>query len=186
MRIYLKTYEAFRNDVPFYRFSKNEITTNQIIPQKKEITFPNFVQILTDMGYPDLGESVHFMDELALNEKFIFQQLYGRFLYKVIPDTQAKLGWSFLTQINNWWYHSSNQYNYLKNRNELVKKLDDTGFRTNDLEELPYEESYKEVLKLEKFGLIGKGTINELLSTELWGKEKVFVWTDKPISIVTE
>lgn len=182
----IKTYESFRESkIPFYRFSKKELF-HEIEPSRSQSTlYPMFVQILKDKGFPDLSQSLHFMDEIALINKSTYKELYGKFLYKVSPKNDSLLGWSFMTQINNWWYFYSNQYNYLKTRKDLVKKLDDTGFRSVDLEDATYEQAYNEITKLQNYGLIGFGNIEDLTSCELWGKEQAFIWTNDNLDVLS-
>lgn len=184
----IKTYESFRESkISFYRFSRNELF-QQIAPsQSRLVQYPMFVQILKDKGFPDLSRSIHFMNEIAFKKNSItYRELYGRFAYKVSPKADSLLGWSFMTQINNWWYFNSNQYNYLKTRKDLVKKLDNTGFRTIDLEDATYEQAYNEITKLQNYGLIGFGRLEDLTTCELWGKEEVFIWTNDTLDVLSE
>lgn len=186
--IYLKTYENFVENPKFFRFSQTDILGNkesmEISPRENKymVGESDFIQILSNLGFPDLKNCIHFMDEIAFNKGSFYKNLYGDFTYQVSIDNNSLLGWSFMTQVNDWWY-KSNPYNHLKREKELVKELDITGYGKADFEKITNEELQLEIKKLIDFGLIGSGNLGDLMSSKLWGKEKVFIWTNDNVEI---
>jgi hypothetical protein len=185
---WLKTYESFVENPKFFRFSKTDILRDkqsiEISPRENQYMVGNseYIKILLGFGFPDLRRCIHFMDEIAFREGSFYKELYGKFTYKVSIDNNSLLGWSFMTPVNDWWY-KSNPYNRLKQEKESVRELDMTGYGKVDFEEASEEELKVEINKLIDFGFIGTGNINNLMSSNLWGKEKVFIWTIDTVKI---
>lgn len=184
---YIKTYESYVENPNFFRFSKTEISSPEIFPiEVKHMPGElKYIQILLDFGFPDLRKCIHFMDEIAFTdteEQFVYKNFYGSYTYKVNIDSDSKLGWSFMTQVNNWWY-KSNPYNYLKRTKEIVRELDESGYGILDFEDSPVEESKVEIKKLIELGLLGKGSLSDLMNSKFWKEENVYLWTEDKVKI---
>ena len=185
---WLKTYESFVENPKFFRFSQTDILQGkesmEILPKENEymIGDPKFIEVLLDLGFPDLRKCIHFMDENTFKQGEFYKNLYGNYTYQVNIDDNSPLGWSFMTPVNDWWY-KSNPYNNLRREKESVRELDITGYGQVDFEESSPEELKLEIKKLVDFGFIGAGKLNDLMDSKFWGKEKVFIWTSDRVKI---
>ena len=185
---HLKTFESYVENPIFFRFSKTNILGDQqsaeISPRMNEymVGDPRFIQILSNFGFPNLMNCIHFMDKITFDQGSFYKNLYGDYTYKVIIDDNSNLGWSFMTPVHDWWY-KSNPYNHLKREKDSVKELDMTGYGKVNFEQSTDNEVEDEIKKLVDFGFIGSGHLSDLMSSNLWGKEKVFIWCSDKVKI---
>ena len=198
---YIKLFENF-NSVKFIRFSKSEIPEGELTPtlrrKYQDVDEENtgvyeWTEKLKAAGFPDNKVAVHFMtDDTAQRETFR-TKLYGNYKYEIeLGNTNQKLGWSFGWPINEWFYktdryisdpdifgtRSSECKEAMMSLEPKIGYLKGTYF--DDLEP---EDSEKIVSALLEAGLIGFGTIDDLMSSKLYKKENLFVWTSDPVIV---
>lgn len=180
---YLKSYklfEAFSEDIKFYRFSKVEIPEGEFTPQTRTIWgSKEFNQTLVSLGFPDKSQCVHFMDSLAFNPEY--KGLYGENIYEIKVDDMSKLGWSFVVPINDWYYKGNTLYQARRQKNPVIEEIMKTEFGSGEFID---EKSIDEVANfLIEFGVIGTGTLQDLKNSRFFGREKVFVWTTDTVLV---
>ena len=145
-------------------------------------------------GFPDNKVAVHFMtDDTATAKSETFRtKLYGNYKYEIqLKDPNQNLGWSFGWPINEWFYKTnmyiSNPDLFLKSPEgkKAIKSLEPKIGYLKDVyyDKLEPEDSKKIVNALLEAGLIGFGTIDNLMSSELYNKENLFVWTSHPVIV---
>lgn len=174
---YLKSYklfEAFSEDIKFYRFSRVEMPEGEFTPERRTIWgSPEFNDSLVGLGFPDKAQCVHFMDSLAFNPEY--KGLYGKNIYEIKVDDNSKLGWSFVIPINDWYYRGRTLYQAQRQKNPVIEEIMKTEFGNREFIDV---KSIDEVANfLIDFGSIGTGTLQDLKNSKFFGKEKVFVWT---------
>ena len=139
-----------------------------------------FNNILVSLGFPDKSRCVHFMDEKAFDPSY--SGLYGKNIYSINIDDESKIGWSFFFPINNWYYKGYQFYSAAKKSKDIQDLLDGTDFGRFDYENSTEEEAERMTELLKESGLIGTGTLKDLMASRFWGKEAAFAWTmDKVI-----
>lgn len=177
---YLKSYklfEAFSEDIKFYRFSKVEIPEGEFTPQTRTIWgSKEFNETLVSLGFPDKSQCIHFMDSLAFNLEY--KGLYGENIYEIKVDDMSKLGWSFVVPINDWYYKGNTLYQAQRQKNPLVEEIMKTEFGSREFID---EKSIANLLI--DFGAIGTGTLQDLKNSRFFGREKVFVWTTDTVLV---
>ena len=197
---YIKLFENF-SSVRFVRFSKTEIPEGELTPtlrrKYQEIDEDNegvyeWTKKLVENEFPDNKVAVHFMtDDTAERESFR-ASLYGKYKYEIeLKDPNQKLGWTFMWPINEWFYKT---HMYLggatvlgpkssegKEALSMLYKIDHLkSVRYDDLTPEDCDEMAKALLES---GLIGFGTMNDLMSSKLYNKENLFVWTSNTVIV---
>ena len=179
---YLKSYklfEAWIEDIKFFRFSKEEMIEGEFIPGERTMWgLDDFNDCLIKFGFPDKKQCIHFMDSIAFNPEY--KGLYGNYTYQITVDDKSNLGWSFVVPINEWFYKGNPLQYALRQGNKLVKSIMETPYK--DLG--PYDDKLDEITKyLIDFRVIGTGTIEDLKKSPHYGKESLFVWTNDKVII---
>jgi hypothetical protein len=101
----------------------------QPVQRVRMIGSPVINQSLVSRGFPDKENCIHFMDQKAYDSFGTdMTTLWGDILYDVKIDDSSKIAWTFLLNINDWYYKSNP---YKNNRNHVV---------IQDLEKLGYGE----------------------------------------------
>jgi hypothetical protein len=167
-------------------------------PSNRRMIGPDsFNDCLVKAGFPDKQKCVHFMSESSYDPGYA--GLYGKNLFQVIIDDQSKLGWCFVTPINNWFYKGHHILNAL-GKNELVDEIMKSPFADIDTNPDMYDDEYKdddtvvddsefqqrldEALKyMLDFGVIGTGTIEYLKKSPHYGKYNLYVWSNDKVYI---
>ena len=76
---YLKSYklfEAWIEDIKFFRFSKEEMIEGEFIPGERTMWgLDDFNDCLIKFGFPDKKQCIHFIDSIAFNTDY--KCLYG-------------------------------------------------------------------------------------------------------------
>lgn len=183
---YLKTYESYVETPMFFRFSRSkmiDVDDAEITPTVKGALWGSerFKEILIGFGFPDQSKCIHFLDELAFD--ISLKNLYGEHIYQIIIDDESDLGWSFFIPINDW-YYKSNSYYYELKRNVEFQKLHKGEFGQFSSHNEPIDnEDVKATQILIDKGFIGKGKLKDLMSSQFFGKAKVFVWTTDKVKV---
>ena len=198
---YIKLFENFES-VRFLRFSRSEIPQGELTPvlRQKYINIDEetqgvyeWTQKLVQNGLPDNKSAVHFMtDDTAKREAFR-ASLYGRYKYEIeLKDRGQKLGWTFMWPINEWFYKT---HMYLGGATVLGPKSGEgkealamLDPKIGHLKSVRYDkltpEDCDEMAKaLLESGLIGFGTIDDLMSSGLYKKENLFAWTCETVEV---
>jgi hypothetical protein len=198
---YIKLFENF-SSVRFVRFSHSEIPEGELTPtlrrKYQEIDEDTegvyeWTKKLVENGFPDNKVAIHFMtDDTAAREAFR-ASLYGKYKYEIeLKDPNQKIGWTFMWPINEWFY-KTNFYLGASNRMEpkcaegkeaiamLDSKID--HLKSVSYHDLTPEECGEMVKALLESGLIGFGTMNDLMSSKLYNKENLFVWTSNTVVV---
>lgn len=198
---YIKLFENF-NSVKFIRFSTSEITLGELTPTLRrkyhdidddKVGVYEWTEKLKVAGFPDNKVAVHFMtDDTAQRDSFR-AKLYGGYKYEIqLKDPNQKLGWSFGWPINEWFYKTDRYINdpYIfgarsSECKDAMMSLDPKIGYLKDayFDDLEPEDSEKIVNALLEAGLIGFGTMNDLMSSKLYKKENLFVWTSDPVIV---
>ena len=178
-----KLFEAFQSEVKFYRFNREDLLNGE----EESIYTPNerilwgdrsYNKKLIDLGFPDREKCIHFMDNNAFSESSSFKTIYGEWVYEIEVDEESILGWTFCLVINDWYY---DYYKVKLDDNSIVKSVRDY---VESLGDIDYNEADNLRIKyLIDRGIIGRGTLEDLKNSELWGKENVFVWTCDPVKV---
>lgn len=183
---YIKLFEAFVNEVKFYRFSKEDFLNGEeeaIYTPKKRVLwgYKSYNELLISLGFPDREKCVHFMDDSSFNGFFnSHKSLYGEWVYELEVDEKSILGWSFCLVINDWYF---DYYQRKLDDNSVVKSVRDYMLGLSDLDE--DEATQLRIKYLVDKGIIGNGTLEDLRRSPLFGKESVFVWTCDPVKMKT-
>ena len=200
---YLKTYKLFEalvEDVTFIRMSHVDMLDGKeegwYSPTNRRMIGPDsFNDCLVKAGFPDKQKCVHFMSESSYDPGYA--GLYGKNLFQVIIDDQSKLGWCFVTPINNWFYKGNHILNAL-GKNELVDEIMKSPFadidtnpdmyddedEDNHMDDLKFQQRLNEALKyMLDFGVIGTGTIDDLKKSPHYGKYNLYAWTTDKVYI---
>jgi hypothetical protein len=185
---YLKTYKLFEgyvDDPLFTRFSHNDLLNGEeeaeYQPGERRMVGPDvFNDSLVKLGFPDKKRCVHFMDEIAFNpsgRESYSPSLYGDKIYNVKVDDTSYLGWSFVSPVNEWFYKTRPGWNLFGK----IKPLLDPkifGPREDD------QETTDEFVKLlVQEGVIGFGTLSDLMRSKFWGKFPLFAWTNDKVKV---
>jgi len=184
---YLKLFEKFIEEPLFYRFNKFDLLGDkdeiQFSPKERSMFGPEIVnQVLVNRGFPDKHRCVHFMDSLAFAPSY--RGLYGNFIYEIKIDDESQLGWSFLIPVNDWFYRGHPFYQ--ERNNPVIQDLLKSGYSNlyfpfdeeNEIEIIEKMADY-----LVEYEVIGTGTIEDLKKSKLFGKQKVFVWTNDDVIV---
>jgi hypothetical protein len=192
---YLKLFEAWVEEPIFLRRSHYDLLNGesegeyQPAQRVRMIGSPVINQSLVSRGFPDKENCIHFMDRVAYDSfGTSMTALWGDNLYEVKIDDSSKIAWTFLLNINDWYYKSNP---YKNNRNHVV---------IQDLEKLGYDEivapldnnfkikpnKIKIVDKMTDLlissGAIGTGTIQDLKSTKYFKDGiRFFAWTNHKV-----
>ena len=207
---YLKTYKLFEalvEDVTFIRMSHVDMLDGKeegwYSHSNRRMIGPDyFNDCLVKAGFPDKQKCVHFMSESSYDPGYA--GLYGKNLFQVIIDDQSKLGWCFVTPINNWFYKGHHILNAL-GKNELVDEImkspfadintnpdmyydddDDDEYEDDDtvVDDSEFQQRLDEALKyMLDFGVIGTGTIEDLKKSPHYGKYNLYVWSNDKVYI---
>ena len=197
---YIKLFENF-SSVRFVRFSHSEIPEGELTPtlrrKYQEIDEDTegvyeWTKKLVENGFPDNKVAIHFMtDDTAEREK-LRASLYGKYKYEIeLKDANQKIGWTFMWPINEWFYKT---HMYLGGATVLGPKSSEgkeglsmlsnidhlKSVRYDDLTPEDCDEMAKALLES---GLIGFGTMNDLMSSKLYNKENLFVWTSNTVIV---
>lgn len=193
---YIKLFENWNSEI-FYRMTQRPEGDGaeefEITQSYKEHFWGSSIvnEFLTEKGYPNQRKSVNFMDAVAFSEyKDFFKNVYGQNKYNIKIDDNYHLGWSFEIAISDIFYKCHMLKNYLNLTKDSItyQKLENikhlkTGFMFGSKSYDELEDNEKEVLEtiyefLVSEYLIGQGTIDDLKSSPLWGKYKLFGWTE--------
>lgn len=193
---YIKLFENWNSEV-FYRMTQRPEGDGaeefEITQSYKEHFWGSSIvsEFLTKKGYPNQRKSVNFMDAVAFSEyKDGFKNVYGENKYNIKIDDNYHLGWSYELGISDIFYKFDMLKKYLNLTKDSItyQKLENIGhlncrfvFSYKSYDEL--EENEKEVLEtiyefLVSECLIGQGTIDDLKSSPLWSRYKLFGWTE--------
>jgi hypothetical protein len=198
---YIKLFENF-GSVRFLRFSKTEIPLGDLTPKLRhkykhidEDTegVYEWTQKLVKNGFPDNKVAIHFMTEDTAERESFRTRLYGEYKYEIeLKDPNQKIGWSFIWPINEWFYKT---HFYLGAGNRMEPKCVDgkEAVATLDpkighLKSVSYhnltpEDCDEMATAILESGLIGFGTMNDLMSSKLYNKENLFVWTSNTVVV---
>lgn len=187
---YLKLFESWVENPKFYRRSHVDLLDGLeegvFKPKERKQIGPEAINNeLVSRGFPDKSRCVHFMDEEAY-QTFGKNMggVWGNFLYEVNIDDSSIFTWSFLLNINDWYYRSI-PYNYNK-ETDLIKSLEKN---TNILEFEPIYGKYDENLDsirnttdaLLSEKIIGFGTIDDLKKSPHFEKYIYYCWTNEEV-----
>lgn len=197
---YIKLFENF-SSVKFLRFSHSEIPEGELTPtlrrKYQEIDEDTegvyeWTKKLVENGFPDNKVAIHFMtDDTAEREK-LRASLYGKYKYEIeLKDPNQKIGWTFMWPINEWFYKP---HMYLGGATVLGPKSGEGKEALSMLSKIDHLKSVRydhltpedcdEIAKaLLESGLIGFGTMNDLMSSKLYNKENLFVWTSNTVIV---
>ena len=197
---YIKLFENF-SSVRFVRFSHSEIPEGELTPtlrrKYQEIDEDTegvyeWTKKLVENGFPDNKVAIHFMtDDTAEREK-LRASLYGKYKYEIeLKDANQKIGWTFMWPINEWFYKT---HMYLggatvlgpksgegKEALSMLSNIDHLKSVRYDV--LTHEDCDEMAKSLLESGLIGFGTMNDLMSSKLYNKENLFVWTSNTVIV---
>ena len=198
---YIKLFENF-NSVKFIRFNTSEMPEGELTPtlrrkyqdvDEENIGVYEWTEKLKTAGFPDNKVAVHFMTDDTAEREAFRSKLYGNYKYEIqLKDPNQKLGWTFIWPINEWFYKTNM---YISDPDRLGIKSSEGKEAMMSLEpkigylkdayydELEPEDSEKIVNALLEAGLIGFGTMNDLMSSKLYKKENLFVWTSDTVIV---
>lgn len=197
---YIKLFENF-NSVKFIRFSSNKISEGELTPtlrrkyqdvDEENIGVYEWTEKLKSAGFPDNKVAVHFMTNDTADRESFRSKLYGEYKYEIqLKDPNQKLGWTFGWPINEWFYKTNRYISepdlFLKSSEGklAIESLEPKiGYLKNTYyDKLEPEDSEKIVSALLEAGLIGFGTIGDLMSSKLYKKENLFVWTSDTVIV---
>jgi hypothetical protein len=187
---YIKLFESFISEVKFYRFSKVEMMPTDSISfiykpsNRKTVGASEINDCLVKKGFPNRNYCIHMMDELAFDPSY--KNLYGNYIYNIKIDDNSKLGWSFGTPINDWFYKGWAFSNFLKEINKNPNKYP----LIEDLlknKEYDYYDDFSELDNitdiLMEYKVIGTGKLSDLKKSIFWGNLRCFVWTEDAVEI---
>jgi hypothetical protein len=188
---YLNTYklfEAYLESPAFYRFSHVDLLNGkeevEFKPSERKMIGPDFFNdALVKFGFPDKRRCVHFMDKVAFDPSMSF--LYGKNKYRIKVDESSKVGWSFYSPINDWFYKSNSFFYRLRN-SEFVSNVDPKFLELNylDNEGNVDEKAIDEMVEiLTKSGIIGFGKVSDIESSKFCGKLPLFAWTEDVVNV---
>jgi hypothetical protein len=192
---YLKLFEAWVEDQIFLRCSHYDLLAGEIkgeyqpVKRVRMIGSPVINQSLVKRDFPDKENCIHFMDQKAYDSFGTdMTTLWGDILYEVKIDDSSTIAWTFLLNINDWYYKSNP---YKNNRNHVViQDLEDLGYGEIVA---PLDNNYKikpNKIKivdemtdmLIKSGAIGTGNIQDLKMSKYYGKGiRFFAWTNNKV-----
>ena len=179
---YLKLFEAWVEEPKFFRFSHTELPEGQFIRDKQRTMIgPEKVNDeLVKKGFPDKKNCIHFMSENAVD--LPMRGIWGNFVYEVKIDNRSIIGWTFLLNINDW-YFKANKYNYYKNE-PIIRQLEESPFGEMFMNDGSFDEDRSDdeqvgqmTEELMKVGAIGFGTIEDLKKSPWYNKYKYYCWT---------
>lgn len=198
---YIKLFENF-NSVKFIRFNKSEMPEGDLTPtlrrkyqdvDEENIGVYEWTEKLKAAGFPDNKVAIHFMTDDTAEREAFRSKLYGNYKYEIqLKDPNQKLGWTFIWPINEWFYKTNM---YISDPDRLGIKSSEGKEAMMSLEpkigylkdayydELEPEDSEKIANALLEAGLIGFGAINDLMSSKLYKKENLFVWTSDTVIV---
>ncbi len=198
---YIKLFENF-NSVKFIRFNKSEMPEGELTPTLRrkyhdidddKVGVYEWTEKLKAAGFPDNKVAVHFMTDDTAERESYRSMLYGSYKYEIqLKDPSQKLGWSFGWPINEWFYKTNR---YISDPDIFGVKSTEGKVAMKSLEpklgylknvyfdDLEPEDSEKIVSALLEDGLIGFGTMDDLMSSKLYKKENLFVWTSDPVIV---
>jgi len=199
---HLKLFEKW-SDQEFYRLNQEPFDNSEDEFEFYRDSEHNFKgsrplnEFLVKMGFPSGSNSVDFMDSVALNRSKQYEFLWGSNKYRVKIDQESNLGWSFKMPKNDIFYKclrlpqldepTRSQDKVLK---KMVEKYPYGQMRffydrdKNTLDDL--DENERDLLEriyqfLVDYHYIGKGTLDNLKSSPLWGTTPLYAWTDDKI-----
>ena len=186
---YIKLFEKFVNDVKFYRFNHNDLlgeeSEKELTPSMRSmIGSDEFNEALVIVGFPDKKKCVHFLDSVAFDPSF--KSLYGQNIYNIEIDNQSKIGWSFYTPINEWYYLPRWKFKTIDHDIEDISLSTPIDLNYNDPEttkETIINQSVERIKKVIEYNFIGFGTIEDLKKSSLFGKVPLFAWTEDKILV---
>ena len=169
-----KLFEALVEDVTFIRMSHTDMLDGReegwYQPKQRRMIGPDtFNNSLVKAGFPDKQSCVHFMSENSYDPGY--SSLYGKNLFQVVIDDKSKLGWSFITPINDWFYKK------LFSGNELVSDIMKSPFVQTYVDSQTGEGVDESLNYLLDFKAIGTGTIEDFKKSPHFGKYNLYVWT---------
>ncbi len=191
---YIKTYEAYVEQPKFYRFTKTKLVDGleaEITPQEKPLWGSEELNnILVGFGFPDKKRGIDLMDEVAYStgDRSMYSALYGKNISEIYIDENAKLGWSFVLVVNEW-YYKGHPYQNARRTSTIIQDLEKNETYNQFSWAQDSIESAEEAIKIVyDRGLVGTGTLSELMKSPYWSKEKVYLWTTdkvlvKPVEI---
>jgi hypothetical protein len=191
---YLKTYklfEAYVDSPLFTRFSHIDLLNGEdeveFTPSERRMIGPQlFNDILVNIGFPDKGKCVHFMDEVSYSNNPNLTSLYGENIYTIKVDDNSLLGWSFVMPINDWFFRAYQFHNNVE-KNDKVKSLLSPELFEIKPESGSYQDSpeaSKETADiLIKDNMIGFGKLADLMNSPYWGKLPLFAWTNDSVKV---
>lgn len=189
--INIKKFENF-NLTRFVRFTHKKMEIGEIYPsiryKYKNIDDFNkgvyeWSECLVYLGFPDNKKAIHFMTEKTAESEYRCK-LYGENKYLIeLKNIDSKIGWSFYWPINEWYYKINF---YLSDRcifvNEFIKR-ELINLKNKEYIDLTIEDCQQISKTLSKYGFIGFGKITVLGNSNLYGKEKLFIWTSDPVIV---
>lgn len=190
---YLKLFESWIDNPKFYRKSHGDIlggsNEGEFQPTQRErmIGAPEINDDLVKKGFPDKKNCIHFMDQEAFDSfGKSMSNVWGDYLYQVMVDDKSIIAWSFLLNINDWYYKSV-PYDNNSRRSSLIQDLE----ATTEYADLDYYDHYEEDRNYEVLPLmteilidkqiIGFGTIDDLKKSKNYGKYRLFAWTNDKV-----
>jgi len=183
---YLKTFESYREEPKFFRFSHIDLLgdkdQSEFTPIERRMVGPDeYNDILVSLGFPNKKNCVHFMDEIAFDPSY--KGIYGKNIYQISIDDESKIGWSFFFPVNDWYYKGHPYRNAVNKSKKLQDFESNTDFGSFSYLEATEEESISMARLLMENGFIGTGTLKDLMNSRFWGNENVFVWTNDKVIV---
>ena len=184
---YLKTFESYREDPKFFRFSHvdllGEKDQTEFTPMERKMIGPDeYNDALVALGFPNKNKCIHMMNETAFDPSY--STLYGKNIYNISIDDESKIGWSFFFPVNDWYFKGFPFHKASQENKDIQEFEDRTEFGSFEYEN---KNSKKKILRVTKLvvenGFIGTGTLKDLMSAKFWGSEKVFVWTNDKVIV---
>jgi hypothetical protein len=183
---YLKTFESYREDINFFRFSHIDLLRDkdqsEFTPiERKMVESEEYNKVLVSLRFPNQKNCIHFMDEVAFDPSY--KGIYGENIYQISIDDESRIGWSFFFPVNDWYYKGYPYGKAVNKSKELRDFESNTDFGRFSYLEATEEESISMARLLMENGFIGTGTLKDLMNSRFWGKENVFVWTNDKVIV---
>jgi hypothetical protein len=166
---YLKLFEAWVENPKFIRFSHDDLPEGEFSrSSKRTMIGPEMVNDeLIKRGFPDKKNCLHFMSVEAMD--LSMRNIWGKNVYEVKVDDSSIIGWTFLCNINDWYYKSKGY----DRKKLIVQELEKNGY-----DDLYLDEDVSKMTDiLLEVGAIGFGTIEDLKKSPWYGQLIYYGWT---------
>jgi hypothetical protein len=182
--------EGFLEEPKFFRFTNDEmlgIEDGVYKPRSRKLNneSPHWNSKLIGYGFPDMGKCIFLMDEIGYR-KYGEKKYkdFGNVEYEITLDGTSILGWSFFVMQGKWYSKNPNTFTKYYTDYKLPEELENNkDFKKWDYDIQINPSIDKYVKLLLKHKVIGRGTINDLISSPFWGEVPCYVWTEDKVKI---